>query len=48
MEADGIADAFLAAGILAGVGSLVALTVLPSARTFLAKLRLTPTPMLLH
>ena len=45
---DGITDAFLAAGVLAGVGALIALTLLPSARTFLPKLRLTPTPMLMH
>lgn len=48
MEADGITDAFLSAGVLAGVGALIALTLLPSARTFLPKLRLTPTPMLMH
>jgi MFS family permease len=46
--AGGIADAFLAAGILAGLGSLVALVVLPSARTFLPQLRLSPTPMGMH
>ena len=48
VAADGIADAFLGAGVLAGVGALVASTLLPSARTFLPKLRLTPTPMLIH
>jgi EmrB/QacA subfamily drug resistance transporter len=48
MEADGIADAFLAAGVLAGVGALIALTLLPPARTFLPKLRISPTPMLIH
>jgi EmrB/QacA subfamily drug resistance transporter len=48
MGADGIADAFLAAGVLAGAGALVASTLLPSARTFLPKLRLTSTPMLIH
>jgi hypothetical protein len=46
--ASGIADAFLAAGILAGLGSLIALIVLPSARTFLPQLRLAPTPMGIH
>jgi EmrB/QacA subfamily drug resistance transporter len=46
--ASGIADAFLAAGILAGVGSLIALIVLPSARTFLPKLRLAPASMPIH
>jgi len=40
--ASGIADAFLAAAALAGVGSLIALLVLPSARSFLPKLRLAP------
>ena len=48
IAADGIADAFLVAGVLAGVGALVALVLLPPARTFLPKLRLTPTPMLIH
>jgi EmrB/QacA subfamily drug resistance transporter len=46
--ASGIADAFLAAGILAGLGSLIALIVLPSARTFLPRLRLAPAPMGIH
>jgi EmrB/QacA subfamily drug resistance transporter len=46
--ASGIADAFLAAGILAGLGSLMALIVLPSARTFLPQLRLAPAPMGIH
>ena len=40
--ADGIGNAFLAAGIIAGVSSLIALAVLPSASTFLPKLRLAP------
>ena len=40
--ADGIGNAFLAAGIIAGVSSLIALVVLPSASTFLPKLRLAP------
>jgi MFS family permease len=44
----GMADAFLAAAILAGVGSLIALVVLPSASTFLPKLRLAPTSMPIH
>ena len=48
IAAGGIVDAFLAAGVLAGLGGLVALLVLPSAPAFLPKLRLTPTPMLLH
>ncbi len=46
--ASGIADAFLAAGILAGAGSLIALLVLPSARSFLPKLRLAPASMPIH
>ena len=46
--ASGIADAFLAAGVLAGMGSLIALVVLPSARTFLPQLRLAPAPMGIH
>jgi hypothetical protein len=46
--ASGIADAFLAAGVLAGVGSLIALVVLPSARSFLPKLRLSPASMPIH
>lgn len=46
--ASGIADAFLAAGVLAGLGSLIALVVLPSARTFLPLLRLAPAPMGIH
>ena len=40
--AGGIGDAFLVAGALAGVASLVALAILPSARSFLPKLRLAP------
>jgi EmrB/QacA subfamily drug resistance transporter len=46
--ASAIADAFLAAGVLAGLGSLIALVVLPSARTFLPRLRLAPAPMGIH
>ena len=46
--AGGIADAFLAAGVLAGLGTLIALVVLPSARTFLPQLRLAPAPMGIH
>jgi hypothetical protein len=40
--AGGIGDAFLAAGILAGVAGAAALVMLPSARTFLPKLALAP------
>jgi EmrB/QacA subfamily drug resistance transporter len=46
--ASGIGDAFLAAGGLAVVASLVALIVLPPARTFLPKLRLAPSSMPVH
>jgi hypothetical protein len=46
--ASGIADAFLAAAALATVGSLIALIVLPSARSFLPKLRLAPASMPIH
>jgi EmrB/QacA subfamily drug resistance transporter len=46
--ATGIADAFLAAAVLAGVGSLIALIVLPSASSFLPKLRLAPASMPIH
>ena len=48
VHAVGIADAFLAAGLIAGAGSLIALLVLPSAGVFLPKLRLAPTPILMH
>src|SRR3954462_10731153 len=40
--ASGLGDAFLAAGVTAGVAGLLALVILPSARTFLPKLRLAP------
>jgi len=40
--ADGIGDAFLVAGIIAAVSSLVAVAVLPPASSFLPKLRLAP------
>ncbi len=46
--ASGIANAFIAAGALASVGSLVALAVLPRARHFVPKLRLNPTAMPTH
>jgi hypothetical protein len=45
--ADGVADAFLAASALAAVASLLALAILPSARSFLPKLRLAP-PVAAH
>lgn len=48
IDAAGIADAFLAASLLAAVGGLIALLVLPSAAAFLPKLRLAPTPILVH
>jgi EmrB/QacA subfamily drug resistance transporter len=41
-SASAIGDAFLAAGIIAGVASLIAMIVLPSARAFMPKLRLAP------
>jgi EmrB/QacA subfamily drug resistance transporter len=46
--AGGIADAFLVAGALAALGSLLALIVLPSARSFLPRLRLAPSSMPIH
>ena len=46
--ASGIAHAFVAAGVLAGVASLVALAVLPRSRHFLPKLRLNPSAMPIH
>jgi hypothetical protein len=46
--AGGIGDAFLAAGALAVFGSLAALIVLSSARSFLPKLQLAPRSMPIH
>jgi EmrB/QacA subfamily drug resistance transporter len=46
--ATGIAHAFIAAGLLASVASLVALAVLPRAQTFVPKLRLNPSAMPTH
>jgi predicted MFS family arabinose efflux permease len=46
--AAGIANAFIAAGVLASVASLVALAVLPQARHFIPKLRLSPSAMPIH
>jgi EmrB/QacA subfamily drug resistance transporter len=46
--ASGIANAFIAAGLLASVASLVALAVLPHARHFVPKLRLNPSAMPTH
>ena len=43
-----IAHAFIAAGLLASVASLVALAVLPHARHFVPKMRLNPTAMPTH
>jgi EmrB/QacA subfamily drug resistance transporter len=40
--ADGIGDAFLAAAVIAAAASAAALVILPSARTFLPKLALSP------
>jgi hypothetical protein len=38
----GLADAYLVAGVIAGAASLLALVILPSARSFLPRLRLAP------
>jgi EmrB/QacA subfamily drug resistance transporter len=46
--ASGIAHAFVAAGLLASVASLVALVVLPRSRHFLPKLRLNPLATPVH
>jgi EmrB/QacA subfamily drug resistance transporter len=46
--AAGIAHAFVAAGLLASVASLVALAVLPRARHFVPKLKLSPSAMPTH
>jgi EmrB/QacA subfamily drug resistance transporter len=46
--AGGIGDAFLAASALSVFGGLLALIVLPSARSFLPKLRLAPSSMPIH
>jgi EmrB/QacA subfamily drug resistance transporter len=47
-SAGDIGDAFVAAGILAVAASLLALLVLPSARSFLPKLQVAPSPMPVH
>ena len=46
--ASGISHAYIAAALLAGVASLVALAVLPRARHFVPKLRLNPQAMPVH
>src|SRR5439155_27046027 len=46
--ASGLAHAFVAAGLLAGVASLVSLAGLPRSRHFLPKLRLNPSAMPIH
>jgi EmrB/QacA subfamily drug resistance transporter len=46
--ASGIAHAFMAAGALTTVASVIAVTVLPHARDFVPKLRLSPSPMPVH
>lgn len=46
--AAGIANGFLTAGVLAAVGSVIALLVLPPASSFLPKLRLLPSSMPIH
>jgi hypothetical protein len=40
--ASGLGDAFLVSGVIAGVAGVVAVFVLPSAASFLPKLRLAP------
>ena len=40
--ADGLGDAFLVSGVIAAVAAVVALFVLPSAASFLPKMRLAP------
>jgi hypothetical protein len=47
-SAGGIADGFIAAAVLAALGGLLALVVLPSARSFLPRLRLAPSSMPIH
>jgi hypothetical protein len=46
--AAGISHAFIAAAALAGVAGLVALAVLPTARHFVPKLRLSPSALPVH
>ena len=46
--ASGISHAFIAAGLVASLASLVALAVLPRAHHFVAKLRLNPSAMPSH
>jgi EmrB/QacA subfamily drug resistance transporter len=46
--ASGIAQAFMAAGALTTLASVIAFTVLPHARDFVPKLRLNPSPMPVH
>ncbi len=46
--AAGISHAFVAAGVLTSVGSLVAFAILPHARDFVPKLRLNPQTMPVH
>jgi EmrB/QacA subfamily drug resistance transporter len=46
--AGGIGDAFMAGGLIAAAGAVMALIVLPSAKTFLPKLRLAPSSMPIH
>jgi EmrB/QacA subfamily drug resistance transporter len=47
-SAGGIADAFLAAAAISLAGAVVALLVLPPARTFVPKMRLAPSSMPVH
>lgn len=45
--ANGIANAFVAAGIIAAVASFLALAILPTAKSFLPRLELAP-PVTIH
>jgi hypothetical protein len=44
----GIHHGFLTASAVAALGSVLALVILPPARSFLPKLRLNPVPMPIH
>jgi hypothetical protein len=46
-SSSGIADAFLAAGIIAAVASVAAVVILPAAKSFLPRLELAP-PITVH
>jgi hypothetical protein len=46
--ASAISHAFVAGGVVTGIGGLIALAVLPHAREFVPNLRLNPGPMPVH